>query len=786
MLHFDRLIHFGRKIKLFAAKGPAYHYIYGRWRLRRWLNRNRVEAGIPDDRTFFAQLHLEKPELAPVKKAVTAGNYAEARAQILAYFQTRATPRFFFEPADREQYLALIDNQQQEATLCAADEICQNIFRFRRVPPVTFADGIDWAYRPHGNIDWTWDLNRHAYFETLGRAYWYTGEERYAQKFRELLLDWLAKNPAGVSQLSWDSVLEVAIRLNPWLWAFHYFRLAAAFDQQTCLALLNGLLAHGRYLETYLEFHTRNNHLLFEAKSMAMLGLLFPEFKQAHKWRQQGLEILYRQIEAQVCADGVHGERASHYHRAISSELLELLVLLENNDVPIPPEIRATFGRMVEFELWLTKPNGLLPLLADSALEDTHMRFSATSGGPAFLGRHDLKPLAPALTEANIWLLGPRRVGQYLAPTPPAAQPAGSRAFPQGGYFIMRAGHGPEAAYLTFDCGPFGYPLEPYHGHADALSFELHALGQTLLVDPGMYSAHLGHDWRLFFRGSRAHNTVVVDGQDQSMLLDSRRVYRQAEVTLHHWLSSDHFDFVDGSHNGYERFAEPVRHRRQIFFAKPEYWLVIDWLTGQGRHCFDLYFHLMPGAAPHVRHQANNTLYTGNGLEPGLAIVPLDGHNLQTDIITGATGPIQGWVSFFSGEKLPAPTVRYRHQGTAPVQFCTLLYPYPAGATPSLNITPLKVEIEGSPAADAVKRTALCIETDRHIDYLLIDQETGGTGKVFAGYQTDAWLLYARHQKKGDAPVKVVMRGGRRLIFQGQALLEGNSLGGDFSLDYER
>ena len=767
MSRLDPLIHFGRKVKLFMMKGPTYHYTYGRWRFRRWLSHRLSEVARLDDQAFFAQLHLEKPELNQVKKAVTEGNYENAKGRLLTYFQTRNTPRFFFEAADINEHLSLIDVMDKQAAIDEAHQVCQNIFHFRRMPPVKFEDRIDWTYCPDGNTDWTWDLNRHAYFETLGRAYWYTGDERYARKFRTLLLDWLAKNPANVSQPNWSSVFEVAFRINTWIWAYYFFHTSMGFDQETHLAFLKGLLTHGRYLDANLELHAQNNHLLLEAKSLAMLGLLFPEFKIAEKWRQRGLNILYEQIRAQVCADGVHGELSTHYHRVIAGELLELLVLLENNNVAPPSDITELFSRMIEFELWVTKPNNLIPLLGDSALKDVHLRFSALSGGAVFLKRYDLKTVVPELDETNLWLLGPKRVKQYSDSSEEAIC-LRSRAFPEGGYFIMRSGQGVETSYLNFDCGPFGYRLDPNHGHADALSFELYALGQTWLVDSGVYSTHLGWEWRRFFRGTRSHNTVIVDNQDQSILLDSRRVYRPAQATLHQWTSNDQFDFVDGSHDGYERLTKPITHRRQIFFVKPEYWIIIDILTGQGQHCFDLHFHLMPDIDIQLDPESGS-LHLANGAS-GLSIIPLATNELQTDIITGKTEPIQGWVSFFSGEKLAAPTLRYRRQAMAPIQFCTVLYPYPAAENVLINVSALDLTVEGKPSIDESQLTGLCIETSRHIDYLLLDRNPESSRKFFAGYETDAHLFYLRHQKGEELPAKVLMKSSSQLLFQGQSL----------------
>ncbi len=509
--------------------------------------------------------------------------------------------------------------------------------------------------------------------------------------------------------------------------------------------------------------HVPNNHLLLEAKALALLGLLFPEFRAARRWRRRGMRLLTREVRAQVCADGVHGERATLYHRIIAGELLELLVLMENNGIPIPGALAEAFGRMVEFELWAARPDGQLPLFGDSAVADTHLRFSAAAGGPALLRRPDLLALAPPLDEGTAWLLGPERLGQAEEAQRDASPR--SRAFPQGGYFVMRAGEGPAAAYLAFDCGPFGYPPMPNHGHADALNFELYAYGQPLLLDPGVYSTALGLDWRNFFRGSRAHNTVVVDDCDQTLLLDARRIGQPARATLRQWLSNEHVDFADGSHDGYGRLAAPVTHRRQIFFVKPEYWVVIDLLSGRGEHCFDLYFHLAPGADARldVRTLALRASY---GAGPALTIAPLEPHGWQAELVVGVTAPIQGWVSLRSGEKQPAPVLRYRQQGPVPALFCTVLYPHRAGDERAVAVAPLAVEVAGG-AQRRAQLTALCVDGGMWVDYLLIDRGPATTRKRFAEYETDAQLVYARHSKADGARISALASGGR-LLFQGE------------------
>ncbi len=511
-----------------------------------------------------------------------------------------------------------------------------------------------------------------------------------------------------------------------WVAALEHFRDAREFDVELAPRLVAGLLAHGRYLYDNLELHVPNNHLLLEAKALALLGVAVPEFKESRRWRERGLALVAREVRAQVGEDGVHGERATLYHRVIAGELLELLVVLENNRIPAPEGLIEQFEKMVEFEAALVKPDGEFPLLGDSAEQDTHLRFSASSGGPIFLRRVDLASERP-LQEADYWLLGAERIDRWRSHR--TSKTNGSAAFPVGGYYIMRAGEGTDARYLVFDSGPFGLPAMPNHGHADALSVELYAYGQTLLVDPGFYSTALGLDWRNFFRGSRAHNTLVVDGLDQSYLMDERRVYRPAQAVCLGWESNEEFDFVDGMHNGYERLAEPVTHRRQVLFAKPHYWIIVDVLNGSGQHAIDLYFHFMPGARATFDPESDAIRVENTG-GVGLAIVPFSAGNWDKEIAAGTVDPIQGWVSFLSGQKTRAPVLRLGQEVHAPVQFCTVLYPFRVGEEPSIRVSRFTVDDR---ATNDSTLTALRVETPDRVDSLIIDR-AGGTSRRGKGH----------------------------------------------------
>src|SRR5581483_11435539 len=88
--------------------------------------------------------------------------------------------------------------------------------------------------------------------------------------------------------------------------------------------------------------------------------------------------------------------------------------------------------------------------------------------------------------------------------------------FADAGIFLSRLGEAGHEARLLFDSGGMGLGSGG-HGHADALSFTWDIDDVPFLVDPGTFVYNRARLWRNYFRGTSAHNTVTVDGLDQSL-----------------------------------------------------------------------------------------------------------------------------------------------------------------------------------------------------------------------------------------------------------------------------
>ena len=113
--------------------------------------------------------------------------------------------------------------------------------------------------------------------------------------------------------------------------------------------------------------------------------------------------------------------------------------------------------------------------------------------------------------------------------------------------------------------------------------------GRPLLVDAGTACYTIDPERRDRFRSTRLHNTLTLDGRSQSEPAGPFHWTSTASGSRLGWCTSDRFDYVEGSHDGYA----PLTHRRAVL-ARPGCWVVADRVLGDGDHAADLHWHLDP------------------------------------------------------------------------------------------------------------------------------------------------------------------------------------------------
>lgn len=648
----------------------------------------------------------------------------------------------FFAGAMNDETPGLVQERAPDTVarlLAVADAACEGRFDLLGYRDLDFGHPIDWHLDPLAGrrapcAHWTrirpldaqsvgdskliWELNRHQWMVALGQAYRITGDERYPAAFAGYVREWLAANPRGRG-INWTSSLELAFRLIAWCWALALFRGSSELRPELFLAMRDSLASQAAHITAFLSnYSSPNTHLTGEALGLFYAGWLFPEISAAKCWRDTGAQILLDEISRQVLHDGVYFEQSTAYQCYTVEIYLHFLVIAARNGMELPAEVAAGVQRLLDFLLFVRRPDGGLPAIGDGdggrvlplVARDPHDASGLFAVAAALFGRSDYawaagrveppvgcetapylrREVAPEL----LWMLGPQGLAAFdaLEPRPPAAPP--SRVFGAGGYAVFRSGWDAAAHQLIFDAGPLGCPASGGHGHADLLSIQVSAFGQPFLVDPGTYAYTPDPGLRDHFRSSLAHSTVTLDGVSQAWPTGPFSWRDRPRAQLRNWVLSEWFDFVSADHEAYGRPGDTIRHRRRVLFVRREFWLVVDDIEGSGEHRVEQRFQfaplpvtLEPSGWVRARGNAGDCLWLRSQ-----AAVPL-----AVEAQVGASQPVAGWVSPNYGQRLPAPIVICSARARLPLRIVTLLLPLEGTvqAPPEVALVP---GLDGVPA----------------------------------------------------------------------------------------
>ena len=330
-----------------------------------------------------------------------------------------------------------------------------------------------------------------------------------------------------------DAWSPYVVSLRLWTWCGLHAAVAGSTIQET---LSDEIRRHAGYLRANIEDDVGGNHLIKNLKGLIGAGV----FLQDEGLVDWAAARLTDQLAVQVLADGGHYERSPSYHAQVLGDLIDLQGLLRASGGTVPVEFDEAIHVM---RLWLgllIGPDGDVPVFNDGY----------------GLGADELHRLGVA-QQSSVTLT-------VLA---------------ESGYVVVwpRAG-----VQIVIDVGlPCPDDL-PAHAHADCLSFELVVGGDRVIVDTGT-SEYGATQRRQLERSTAAHNTVEIDGCDQTEVWGAFRAARRARPRLLAVSERDGVVVVDAEHDGYRRLAGRPTHRRR--FEISEHGMVVhDRARGGGFH----------------------------------------------------------------------------------------------------------------------------------------------------------------------------------------------------------
>lgn len=490
---------------------------------------------------------------------------------------------------------------------------------------------------PIGDVQLAWTRSRLQQMVSLGLITQHSGDEdarnRAAGMISGILHSWVSANP-WLMGIHFQSTMECALRVVSSCHAFDLARKYLQHDKPAWQDLLYLVHSHAYLIERRLCLYSSSgNHTIGECAGLIYAGALFEELPGSQRWLSIGLQNLEREAGEQIDADGGNREQSFRYLAMITDLCGLVTTLLKHQARTVPSGIEQAWKRGCGFlQAFADSPDDL-PAVGDS--DDGYALSS-------FLRLSWQNSNQTSIAHAG-----------YL------------QLFPVSGYSRIDGGN--KHGTMCFRHGALGTAAGFGHGHADALSVWWNIDGRRLLADPGTYLYEGDPRYRRYFRGTSAHNTVVVDCLDQAKqecmeTFNWSHPYRASQT----WHSIDHGGktIVLAYHDGYGDSG--VIHWRALIYDPVGLWIVWDRLEGNGRHQLDLHWHI------DAKLEVDGSAYIiSNGRSPWCIRTEGGGSTL----VTGNDELPLGWISRIYGRKEPLNTLRVRAHTQMPHEFQTLIYP---------------------------------------------------------------------------------------------------------------
>ena len=550
--------------------------------------------------------------------------------QLILYFRTarylKPSQLFYFmlrrstkHRSVRNEQAPTLRDYQKLAMPCpiAGIFINESTFRFLNVEfdLLDEYNEIDWSAHSRQRL---WQYNLH-YFDFLRET------SRSFENRDRLIHSWIQKNPQGFEP-GWEP-FTTSLRIVNWIF---YSRQRPLPDIPR--VWLDSLFIQVRWLEKNDERHLLANHYFENLKALFFAGCFFGG-QHANRWLKRALKEIPEQLEEQTLADGGHYERSPQYHCLMLENYLDIYNFARSYpDICSKRFVETVKSYAVRSLDWLVAtlfPNGSIPLFNDSAFGCA----LPPSDLFAYAERLSLKFDHPA--EADLEII--------------------ERS--ESGYFGCRL----RDDMFVIDCGEIGPRYQPGHTHCDFLSYELMLENQRIVVDTGVCEYEPG-PMRAYVRSTRAHNTVSVDGGEQSEIWGEFRVARRAKKINASISASGNVVSFLGAYRGFYNVKDGIEHHRSADISLTKSGRNIrslsikDQLIGPGYHVVESFIHFHPDVTLQCPESGNIAMCVNGSLVASI-LVPIDHEYLIEPCI---------YCPEF-GKRVPSQVLIIRQAGTLPL-----------------------------------------------------------------------------------------------------------------------
>jgi hypothetical protein len=438
-----------------------------------------------------------------------------------------------------------------------------------------------------GDIKNVWEKSRFTYFHTLIRYDYHFGQDHSKWIVQEIE-SWMGQNPINQGP-NFRCSQEISLRCFNWLGALSFYRNSPHISEEKWQKIAHYLYWQIHHVWENIQFSriaVRNNHAITECLALYFFGILFPQLPDSQKWKEKGKAWLEEEIEYQIYPDGSYIQFSMNYHRVVLQLLTLGIRLAELAGEKFRPVVYERAEKTWQFLKAFQDPvSGKLPNYGanDGALffEFTDLDYRVyTSQLHAMEAALYGKTQSLENKEEAEWFGFAEQ--PYLFQKTSLPEPM--QVFPSGGFAGIK-----EKETLTFFRSG-RHKDRP--SQADNLHVDIWHQGENLFLDGGSYKYNTGESDIQYFFGSRSHNVVMVDGENQ-MLKGPRFVWLYWSQAIGFSCREEENEWkLSGEVLAFAHLGRRIVHKRTITKTKGKpIWKIEDQITGKFEKGLELLWH---------------------------------------------------------------------------------------------------------------------------------------------------------------------------------------------------
>jgi hypothetical protein len=446
-----------------------------------------------------------------------------------------------------------------------------------------------------GDIKYVWEKSRFTYLHTIMRYDFHFGLDHSEWVMQEIE-SWMGMNPINCGP-NFRCSQEISLRCFNWIGALSFYRNSPAVTEERWQKIAHFLYWQLHHVWENIQFSriaVRNNHAITECLALYISGLIFPDLPDTRKWKEKGKSWFEEEIQYQIYPDGSYIQHSMNYHRVMVQLLTLGIRMAEISGEKFSTPVYKRAAKALDFLRFCQDPvSGKVP------------NYGANDGALFFQFTHqDFRQYSSQINalEAALYghLAGREEIEEagwfgFAAHPHLPEENDGTGAlhiFSAGGYASVK-----EKECLTFfRCGRH----KDRPSQADNLHLDLWFRGENLFVDGGTFKYNTQESDIQYFFGSRSHNVVMLDGENQ-MLKGPRFVWLYWSQAL--GLSAVEEDsgwVVSGKALVFAQTGHCIVHHRTIRKVRDKpIWQIEDRIEGKFESRLELIWHPSAFALAH-------------------------------------------------------------------------------------------------------------------------------------------------------------------------------------------